>query len=107
MSLTIYRTTGARGRITLPYIFRELLKRISDNTYIKIVFDGVRLIITPMVERGKYMHELGAGVNLTETEADELLEGYTVESLKNMRSAVEKRLNLNAEGESASINGGK
>lgn len=40
-------------------------------------------------------------------EADELLNGYTEEPLRNMQKAVQNRLNLNAEGESAKINGGK
>lgn len=40
-------------------------------------------------------------------EADELLNGYTEEPLRNMQKAVHNRLNLNAEGESAKINGGK
>lgn len=101
MSLTIYRTTGTRDRITLPFLFRELLRKIGNNTYIKVVFDGVRLIITPMVERGKFLHEYDAGAHLTENEANELLDGYTKESLESMRIAVEKRLNLCAERESA------
>lgn len=101
MSLTIYRTTGTRGRITLPFLFRDLLRKIGNNTYIKVVFDGVRLVITPMVENGKFLHEYDAGVNLTENEADELLDGYTKESLENMYSAVQKRLNLCAGRESA------
>lgn len=77
------------------------MRKIGNNTYIKIVFDGVRLVITPMVEKGKFLHEYDAGVTLTINEADELLDGYTKESLENMRSAVEKRLNLCAEKESA------
>lgn len=107
MSLTIYRTTGTRGRITLPFLFRELLRKIGHNTYIKVVFDGVRLIITPMVESGKFLHEYDAGVRLTESEANELLEGYTKESLENMHAAVQKRLKMCAENESANINNGK
>ena len=107
MNLIIYRTTGTRGRITLPFLFRELLRKIGNNTYIKVVFDGVRLIITPMVETGKYLQEYDAGVNLTENEANELLEGYSEESLKNMHAAIEKRLNLCAGSESANINSGK
>ena len=107
MSLTIYRTTGTRGRITLPFSFRELLRRISNNTYIKIVFDGVRLIITPMVDKGKYLQEFDVGVNLTENEADELLIGYSKESLINMQAAVQKRLQMCTDSESASNNGGK
>ena len=107
MSLTIYRTTGTRGRITLPFSFRELLRKISDNTYIKIVFDGVRLIITPMVENGRFMHEYGAEVNLTKNEARELLEGYSKESLMNMQAAVQEELKKCTESESASNNGGK
>lgn len=77
------------------------MRKIGKNTYIKVVFDGVRLIITPMVERGKFLHEYDAGVHLTENEANELLDGYTKESLESMRIAVEKRLNLCAERESA------
>lgn len=77
------------------------MRKIGNNTYIKVVFDGVRLIITPMVERGKFLHEYDAGVHLTENEANELLDGYTKESLESMRIAVEKRLNLCAESESA------
>ena len=107
MNLTIYRTTGTRGRITLPFSFRELLRRISNNTYIKIVFDGVRLIITPMVDKGKYLQEFDVGVNLTENEADELLIGYSKESLINMQAAVQKRLQMCTDSESASNNGGK
>lgn len=107
MSLIIYRTTGTRGRITLPFSFRDLLRRISNNTYIKIVFDGVRLIITPMVDKGKYLQEFDAGVNLTENEAEELLVGYSKESLINMQTAVQKRLQMCTESESASNNGGK
>ena len=83
------------------------MRKIGNNTYIKIVFDGVRLIITPMVENGRFMHEYGAEVNLTKNEARELLEGYSEESLKNMHAAIEKRLNLCAESESANINSGK
>ena len=107
MSLTIYRTTGTRGRITLPFLFRELLRKIGNNTYIKIVFDGVRLIITPMVENGRFMHEYGAEVNLTKNEARELLEGYSKESLMNMQAAVQEELKKCTESESASNNGGK
>ena len=71
------------------------------------MFDGVRLIITPMVEIGKFLHEYDAGVRLTENEANELLEGYTKESLENMHAAVQKRLKMCAENESANINNGK
>ena len=83
------------------------MRRISNNTYIKIVFDGVRLIITPMVDKGKYLQEFDAGVNLTENEADELLIGYSKESLINMQAAVQKRLQMCTDSESASNNGGK
>lgn len=83
------------------------MRRISNNTYIKIVFDGVRLIITPMVDKGKYLQEFDAGVNLTENEAEELLVGYSKESLINMQTAVQKRLQMCTESESASNNGGK
>ncbi|MBC8597556.1 hypothetical protein H8706_12150, partial [Oscillospiraceae bacterium NSJ-50] len=48
-----------------------------------------------------------AGVRLTENEANELLEGYTKESLENMHAAVQKRLKMCAENESANINNGK
>lgn len=68
------------------------MRKIGNNTYIKIVFDGVRLIITPMVDKGKYLQEFDVGVNLTENEADELLVGYSKESLMNMQAAVQKRL---------------
>lgn len=107
MNLIIYRTTGTRGRITLPFLFRELLRKIGNNTYIKIVFDGVRLIITPMVESGRFLHEYDAGVNLTKNEAHELLDGYSRESLINMQAAVQEKLNMCTESESASNNGGK
>ena len=83
------------------------MRRISNNTYIKIVFDGVRLIITPMVDKGKYLLEFDVGVNLTENEADELLIGYSKESLINMQAAVQKRLQMCTDSESASNNGGK
>ena len=83
------------------------MRRISNNTYIKIVFDGVRLIITPMVDKGKYLQEFDAGVNLTENEAEELLVGYSKESLINMQAAVQKRLQMCTDSESASNNGGK
>lgn len=83
------------------------MRRISDNTYIKIVFDCVRLIITPMVENGRFMHEYGAEVNLTKNEARELLEGYSKESLMNMQAAVQEELKKCTESESASNNGGK
>ena len=83
------------------------MRRISNNTYIKIVFDGVRLIITPMVDKGKYLQEFDVGVNLTENEAEELLVGYSKESLINMQTAVQKRLQMCTESESASNNGGK
>ena len=83
------------------------MRRISNNTYIKIVFDGVRLIITPMVDKGKYLQEFDVGVNLTENEADELLIGYSKESLINMQTAVQKRLQMCTDSESASNNGGK
>ncbi len=83
------------------------MRRISNNTYIKIVFDGVRLIITPMVDKGKYLQEFDVGVNLTENEADELLIGYSKESLINMQAAVQKRLQMCTDSESASNNGGK
>ena len=83
------------------------MRRISNNTYIKIVFDGVRLIITPMVDKGKYLQEFDAGVNLTENEAEELLVGYSKESLMNMQAAVQKRLQMCTDSESASNNGGK
>ena len=83
------------------------MRRISNNTYIKIVFDGVRLIITPMVDKGKYLQEFDVGVNLTENEADELLDGYSKESLINMQAAVQKRLQMCTDSESASNNGGK
>ena len=81
------------------------MRRISNNTYIKIVFDGVRLIITPMVDKGKYLQEFDVGVNLTENEADELLIGYSKESLINMQAAVQKRLQMCTDSESASNNG--
>ena len=83
------------------------MRRISNNTYIKIVFDGVRLIITPMVDKGKYLQEFDVGVNLTENEAEELLVGYSKESLINMQAAVQKRLQMCTDSESASNNGGK
>ena len=83
------------------------MRRISNNTYIKIVFDGVRLIITPMVDKGKYLQEFDVGVNLTENEADELLIGYSKESLINVQAAVQKRLQICTDSESASNNGGK
>lgn len=83
------------------------MRRISNNTYIKIVFDVVRLIITPMVDKGKYLQEFDVGVNLTENEADELLIGYSKESLINMQAAVQKRLQMCTDSESASNNGGK
>ena len=83
------------------------MRRISNNTYIKIVFDGVRLIITPIVDKGKYLQEFDAGVNLTENEAEELLVGYSKESLINMQAAVQKRLQMCTDSESASNNGGK
>ena len=83
------------------------MRRISNNTYIKIVFDGVRLIKTPMVDKGKYPQEFDVGVNLTENEADELLIGYSKESLINMQAAVQKRLQMCTDSESASNNGGK
>ena len=60
-----------------------------------------------MVETGKYLHEYDAGVNLSENEADELLVGYTRESLVNMQTAVQKRLNMCTDSESAENNGGK
>ena len=107
MNSIIYRTTGTRGRITLPFLFRELLRKIGNNTYIKIVFDGVRLIITPMVDKGKYLQEFDVGVNLTKNEARELLEGYTKESFMNMQAAVQEELKKCTESESASNNGGK
>ena len=83
------------------------MRKIGHNTYIKVVFDCVRLIITPMVESGKFLHEYDAEVRLTENEANELLEGYTKESLENMHAAVQKRLKMCAENESANINSGK
>ena len=67
----------------------------------------MRLIITPMVDKGKYLQEFDVGVNLTENEADELLIGYSKESLINMQTAVQKRLQMCTDSESASNNGGK
>lgn len=107
MNLTIYRTTGTRGRITLPFLFRELLHKIGNNTYIKVVFDGVRLTITPMVEKGRFLHEYDAGVLLTKSEAYQLLDGYTKESLLSIQAAVREKLKMCTEDESAGNNGGK
>ena len=83
------------------------MRRISNNTYIKIVFDGVRLIITPMVDKGKSLQEFDVGVNLTENEADELLIGYSKEAFINLQAAAQKRLQLGTDRESASNNGRK
>ena len=60
-----------------------------------------------MVEKGKFLHEYDAGTMLTKNEAHELLDGYTRESLLSIQAAVQEKLKMCTEDESAGNNSGK
>ena len=103
MSMTFLKIIGKKGRTTIPHILR-ILFGIEDNSVIKFEAEDDRIVIIPMVEFGNVITgKSRVKVNLTEQQAQQMLDNCSDETLVLLHSAVTKRLNL-CRSESADIN---
>lgn len=92
MKKIFYEIIGKRGRITIPLLFRMLLG-ITNDTLLKWECDGIKVIITPMVDLGNLISEKRAKMGLTQEQANQLVSNLTPEAIKCLLSAAKNKLN--------------